>query len=289
MVQGQASYIQKFYHLNNRESTDAIFLTYDRKIDGAIYYPDSTWAEGRNRLLESAVESASVYQYYIFLDDDTSFVKGGFELFEEKLLQYMPAIAMPVFAPKTTSTVLGVGESYNSKTFIPLREYQISKFGDAQFVAFHRDVILDSLVVPLLAKFDRVSWWFTSSNQQLLIFNLYAKTTLQFNNIAVSNNIHGDYVNNEFQQLQSEWFGRQFIDAFNDPRPYAVNLLSSKGLSYCVGNNQQINPRYIIEFLDTLAGTLAYTKKENHLISENALARVLRRDSELFKQYLSAK
>jgi hypothetical protein len=289
MVQGRANCVERFFYLDNREGIDAIFLTYDRKIDGAIYYPNSTWAEGRNRLLDNAIGSVSAYRYYIFVDDDLSFDKGGFKLFEEKLLQYMPAIAMPVFAPKTTSTVFGVGDTYDSETFTPLREFQICKKGDAQFIAFHRDVILDNLVVPLLTKFDKVSWWFTSSTQQLLIFNLYPKTTLQFNNIAVTNDTHGDYTKGEFKHLQAEWLGRQFIDTCHNPRPYAVNLLSSKGIRLCMGNGQQINPQYMIEFLDTLEGTLAYQKKENHRLSEEELACALRRDSELFKQYMSAK
>ncbi len=289
MVQGQANCIEPFFYLDQREGIDAVFLTYDRKIGGAIYYPDSTWAEGRNRLLESAMASGNEYRYYIFVDDDTSFVKGGFELFEEKLLQYIPAIAMPVFVPKTTSAVIGVGETYDSETFIPLREFQICKIGDAQFIAFHRDVILDNLVVPLLTKFDKISWWFTSSTQQLLIFNLYAKTTLQFNNIAVKNDRHGNYVISEFKHLQAEWLGRQFITPYHDPRPYAGNLLSSKGISLYLKEDGQLNPQYMTEFLNTLTGTIAYAKKQNHRIPEVELTHVIRRDSELFTQYLNAK
>ncbi len=289
MVQGQAERVECFFHLGNREGADAVFLTYDKNIDGAIYYPDSTWAEGRNQLLERAMSLGGEYQYYLFLDDDTSFIKGGFELFEEKLLQYMPAIAMPVFAPKTSPTVIGVGETYYSDAFTPLGEFQVCKKGDAQFIGFHRDVVLDHLVVPLQTQFDKISWWFTSSTQQLLIFNLYPKTTLQFNEIAVTNDVHGDYTNCDFKNFQTEWLNKQFIDDFHNPRPYAINLLSSEGIQLCMGNSQRFNPQFIFEFLGTLADTCAYTKKSSHHISEEKLTSILQHDSELYNQYLSAK
>ncbi len=289
MVQGKAKAVHRFYHLREREGADAIFLTYDEKIDGAIYYPDSSWAEGRNLLLERASGSGHDYQYYLFLDDDTRFVKGGFELFEKRLLDYRPAVAMPVFVPKTSATILGVGGSCNSDKFVALRRVQICRKGDAQFIAFHRDVISDRLVVPLQTQFDDVSWWFTSSTQQLLIFNLYGSATLQFNEIAVKNEVHGEYPRGDFQHIQSEWLNSQFSRAFVDPRPYAPNMFSSEGMSLLKGDGRSLNFRYLKQFLRTLAGTLTYTRKYSHQIRQRKLNALLQRDSSLLKQRSAAR
>ena len=51
------------------EQNDIILLTWKKPSyrNGAIYYPQSTWNEGRNRLLKEAVSRSEAYLYYIFL------------------------------------------------------------------------------------------------------------------------------------------------------------------------------------------------------------------------------
>ena len=54
------------------EHNDIILLTWKEPSDrkGAIFYPKSTWNEGRNRLLKEALSRNAEYIYYIFLDGD---------------------------------------------------------------------------------------------------------------------------------------------------------------------------------------------------------------------------
>ena len=75
LVQGSRDNILKFAHLQTN-SSDLITLTYDQDIDesevvwlGNIFYPKSTFAEGRNRQLEVATQTGVNYLYYIFLPD----------------------------------------------------------------------------------------------------------------------------------------------------------------------------------------------------------------------------
>ena len=58
LVQGQANLVQSYLDLYGRVSSDAIYLTYDKPMEGAIYFPNSTWSEGRNRLLKESLHIA---------------------------------------------------------------------------------------------------------------------------------------------------------------------------------------------------------------------------------------
>ena len=289
LVQGQAKMLQNplYVNLKNRTDIDTVLLTYDEPLEGAIFLPNSTWAQGRNRLQEEALKGD--YRYYIFLDDDLCFVNGNFALFEKQLLKYNPAVAMPVFVPKTAHTVLGIGIPYNGKFCMPFK-YQLCRLGDAQLMAVHKDVILDRLIAPLQTQFDNISWWFTSSTQQLLIFNLYPDTTLQFNKIAVENGLNREYPNNKFKHIQKEWLARQFIEPVYDPRVYIINLCSRPGIQrlFKSGLKKELSLKYIKTYTRTLWDTWRYKRSENHQFREDKIRNVLQADSELLQQHLIA-
>jgi len=290
LVQGQARYIQNYLDLKLRNDVDAILLTYDKQIEGAIFYPDSTWGEGRNYLLSKALESGKQYQYYIFLDDDVKFLKGDYSLFEMQLAKYKPAIAVPVFDPKTRATIIGFKNWFN-KRFISMGVYQICRFADAQFMAFHSDVIHDKLVVPLQTHFDAISWYATSSTQQLLMFNLYKKSILQFNNIIVKNDCHRDYTKHAFKELQNNWFKQQFNKPIFDPRPLAKltkNFFSWEMVFDIVNRSIKTRSFSMIDYyLRTLFYTFLYRPKKRYKIPKKKLIKILRKDSILLSQKLT--
>jgi len=66
LIQGRSDLIKNYLNLVNRDNADAIFLTYDKQIDEAIFFPNSTWAQGRNKILEIALEKED-YLYYILV------------------------------------------------------------------------------------------------------------------------------------------------------------------------------------------------------------------------------
>ena len=285
LIQGKSKFIINYFYLKKRKDVDCIFITYDQEIDGVGFYPDSTWGEGRNYLLQKALETGKDYQYYIFMDDDVRFLEGDVKTFEKQLLKYKPAIAIPVFVPKTKITIMGFNNWF-TKRFVPLRMQQQCRFADAQFIAFHRDVIADKLVVPLQTHFDKVSWYATSSTQQLLMFNLYKRYILQFNTIKVQNAIHGDYTKHEFKEIQKNWLMQQFRKSYYDPRPHAKIVKNYFALCVVLDvleksiKNKTLS--IVSYFISTLFYTIMYRPKGRYSISRKRLGKVLRKDSELF-------
>jgi hypothetical protein len=284
LIQGQAKFVKNYADLFSRKDVDTIVLTYDEQFTDTIFYPNSTWGEGRNKLLLEALLRKEKYNYYIFLDDDISFQKGNFKLFEDLLLKYRPAIAVPVFSPKTLQTVCDFQKD-SIETNKRTREYQICKFADAQFMAIHKDVISDNIIVPLQIHFDQISWWATSSTQQLLMFNFYKKYILQFNNIWVQNDSHREYINNNFFEIQDKWFSAQFRKKIHDPRPYSTNIFKEIFSKTSLKTKKAIDTNTLMEFMDTVFFTFVYRKKSTYKLSKKKLDKKLRPDCQLMKQF----
>ena len=203
LIQGQRKLIQSYSWLRANRKDDIICLTYDEPCDGAIFYPNSTWAQGRNRLLTEA-RKQDEYLYYIFCDDDIEFKKGSWKKFEENLLKYRPGIAVPVF----------------QKTFFNVIKYpklncQAFFVNDEQLIAFHRDVVNDNLVLPYQLQYDQVNWSATCEIQEILIQNFYPFSSIQFNNIRVRNtckeryDAHHDNVKS-YRKLVMQWLDSEF-------------------------------------------------------------------------------
>lgn len=207
LVQGEARLIRGFLHLADRPRADALFLTYDEPLDGATFFPDSTWSDGRNKLLEMA-KAQGPYEFYVFSDDDVEFERGGWTKFEDRVLRHRPAIGVPV-VPKTSWTPL------------PGLRTQPFTVNDEQVMAIRRDVVEDNLIVPYQSQFDAVHWWAACEIQEILIQTFYPDSAIQFNDICVRNECHGRYDDPEegrqsFKALIREWLATQFVDDFQD-------------------------------------------------------------------------
>ncbi len=182
LVQGQASLVQHFLHLAERRNADAIFLTYDKPIEQAIYFPKSTWAEGRNRLLQE-VESLSMdYDYLIYADDDAHFYVGDWDKFEQGLAEFKPAIGVPV-VDRTANTVLPY----------PLFQAQVFSTNDEQLMAIRKDIVKQGRILPYQTQFDQIHWWATCYLQQKLIQGFYPNDVIQFNFCRINNLEHDRY------------------------------------------------------------------------------------------------
>jgi len=145
-----------------------LLLTYKQPHDNAIFLPGSTWTTGRNALLQAVYDKAiqgEVYDYYIFTDDDLIWTRGSFQEFEDRLEANKPLIAFPHMG----------GYAYTSTTFMY----------DACFNAFHKDVIFKTDLLPYIADFDHMSWWYS---QFIVIY----KTLYMFSNTEIGS--YGDMV-----------------------------------------------------------------------------------------------
>lgn len=243
LVQGQKSLVTNYLHLVDRPDSDALFLTYDEELGGAMYFPDSTWAQGRNLLLDKALDKG-IYHYYIFCDDDTEFEHGSWGEFERMLDEKKPGIAVPIF-PKTRNSALTFPNLASQSFFI----------NDEQLIAFHRDVVTDRLVLPYQTQFDRVNWWISCEIQQLLVQNFYPYDALQFNRIVVENTCqkryHAQYEHERsFRDVVREWMDKEFRGSYRLTSHYVplrLHRLLSRTIAYharrLVDTGYSVSPR----------------------------------------------
>lgn len=187
LVQGRGRLPAHYTELESDRS-DVIHLTWGEPVGEAIYHPGSTWAEGRNRLLEEALVRPERPLYYILLDDDVEFEKGGWRLFEDELLTYRPAVAAPFYPlyDAVVDPVPGV-EAYPPR---PGTDAQTAFWHDAMYAAFHRDVVADGLLLPYYTGMDHISWPISQWFVIFLARVLYSGHVLQFNRVWISNALH---------------------------------------------------------------------------------------------------
>lgn len=260
LVQGEKKLVQNYLELSRRPRADAIYLTYDEPLDGAIFYPDSTWAQGRNKLLDAALQ-AGEYLYYVFCDDDIAFKRGSWQDFEECLLTSIPAVGVPI-VPRTVLTRLK----------FPKISYQPFFINDEQLIAFHKDVVKDQLVVPYVTQYDDINWWISCEIQQILIQNFYPLYAIQFNDIQIQNTCRERYQSNhgndkDFRTTVKQWIKDQLREPYNltarytPPRYHAIMF---RKLAFSLSRN---------------SGNKTYTVKQDKVF------RQVLKDSELFKRY----
>lgn len=206
LIQGQRELVEGYLHLGERSRCDALFLTYDEPLDGAVYFPNSTWGEGRNHLLRLA-RIQGPYHYYVFADDDAGFERGTWQDFENRLLAWTPAVGVPV-VPRTAHTT------------IPLARQPFG-LNDELLMGVHHDVVQDNLLFPYQTLFDSVHWWGACHIQEILIQTLYRDRAIQFNDISVNNECAHRYDNpdagrTQFKPLVRDWLDSQLVDGYRD-------------------------------------------------------------------------
>lgn len=263
LVQGQADFIKKYLDLADRDSSDAVFLTYDQPVNGATFLPNSTWAQGRNKLFEIALNTGS-YRYYIFCDDDIEFKIGGWDKFERNLKDLAPAIAVPVFIPKT------------KKTPLSRLKYQSFLINDEQLMAFHNKVFTDGVILPYYTQFDHLHWWASCEIQEILIQNFYPYDSIQFNDIHVINRASRRYPHlaqniDYFKKAIRVWLSANFRYKFKD-----IYLPSKK--TY---------PLVLWRTVRFLLHRFPFLKTSRHGIDEGKIRNALSPDSEILQRYLS--
>lgn len=180
LVQGSALRIRNFEFLQNSNS-DLFVLTDDKPIDisgvRTYFYPEVSWAEGRNILLESAY--AENFLYYIFLDDDVQITQGSFQDFEDLLIKNLPYVGLPL-----------CDQVQNSGDWCPRLKIQNPNSLDQVMQAYSKKAVDDGIVVPFVTLFDHLSWWYSCEINQYLILRYFKTTTAQFNDIKVLNTNH---------------------------------------------------------------------------------------------------
>jgi hypothetical protein len=144
----------------------------------AVFWPGSTWAQGRNFAAEIARRSAEAFAYTAFLDDDVVFTRGTYREFIDQVRRHRPMIAAPV-TPRS-----------NQKRYVLPTRLQAAALNDEQLLVFHVSALHDPYVWPIVREHENVSWHVACSIQQFFIANRFPKQLIQFNDFTVSNDGH---------------------------------------------------------------------------------------------------
>jgi hypothetical protein len=143
--------------------------------EGAIYFPNSTLVQGRNRLYAEARVAfpGSSFTYYIMMDGDVTLKEvrdfgfntgSAWTTFEEYLLEWEPAVGFPHFG----------AADYDDES-----EVQLVFNFDQIVVAYHAEAA--PLLLPYTEIFDGVSWWYCGTVQNALCAAVYNNHRMQFN------------------------------------------------------------------------------------------------------------
>lgn len=196
LVQGTEKNILKFSGLQST-SSDLLTLTYDKPIPdqqmswtGNIFFPKSTWAEGRNKLQEESIKRGKSYEYFIFIDDDAEifdqssersipWLQSSVRPFELFLSEYKPDIGLPL------SDTIKMSGRYDRTLSI-----HHPKSFDQIMQAYSARAVREKICIPLVTDLDNESWWASCEINQYLILHFYRGRVAQFNEFEIRNSQH---------------------------------------------------------------------------------------------------
>lgn len=227
LLQGKAENVRKYRFLNGVDS-ELIGLSYDKPEPGFEFFPNSSFATGRNYLLEQAMPRIEQFDYFVFLDDDVVFRRGSFDLMQANLRQFKPAIGVPL-TEKTRLTAWGV--EYAGEVN-PIVRRQRFHYNDEQYMALSCEVIRDAKLTPYLTDWDSQSWFVCCLIQEALIQHYYYGRAWQFNNCEVLNDQHSNtYPHNlDFARIEYlQWMRKTFPSGTKRPALYQTTWQLSGG------------------------------------------------------------
>jgi hypothetical protein len=226
-----------------------VCLTYKKEVPGAVYFPNSTWTTGRNKLLEIIKQKAAkgeIYDYYIFVDDDTYWVQGSWKAFEDRLAKEEPQIGMPYLQHYTVN--------YSGKTVFMY---------DACINAFSKHVIFDTDLLPYDGHLDALSWWYS---QYVVIYRtiymFHPKDVHLYEDLIYDDVAHTPYPRRHDDNDFLPYFEEKYqISRRYAKLPYRISSTHYKA----VGNAIQVPVKS--DFLVSLGNACLMT----HILEENGL------------------
>ena len=163
-----------------KNNSKYVLLSYKYKTkETDIFFPNSTWTTGRNKLREYSLKLKEKYDYYIFIDEDIVFNPNeNFGTFEKLLNQYRPYIGNPKF-----------GNYYKNYGIPQDKQNYYTIFFDGICNAFSFKAFNDTLIFPYIDKFDNRNWWM-SQYIMIILCSIYKKEVIVFNNLNIKNIQH---------------------------------------------------------------------------------------------------
>ncbi len=166
--------------------SDIVFLSWREKSNDprSIYYPSSSWTQGRNRLLKEVM--GRPYHYFIFADGDVQLQltrlgraarppdPNPWREFERFLLEWEPAIGCPGYAWHLRGGALDESQ-----------ECQTLRFFDAVVNGFHHEAL--PVLLPYYDLLDERSECYSQNLLCSLATDVYSGKVMQTNRLQVLN------------------------------------------------------------------------------------------------------
>ncbi|MEM9724492.1 MAG: hypothetical protein AAF909_03395 [Pseudomonadota bacterium] len=143
-----------------------------------LYWPCSTWAEGRNFGRDIALLGADAFDYVAFLDDDVVFTRGAYTPFIDDVARHRALIATPI-----------TYRADQSRYTLPTAR-QAAALNDEQLLVFHISVVKDAEIWPIDRTFENESWHIACLIQQYFLTQRFPRQLIQFNDYCISNEGH---------------------------------------------------------------------------------------------------
>jgi len=164
-----------------------------------LYAPDTTWTQGRNKLIEYVKANELIYDWYIFLDEDAVFYEmtqqDGFDMF----LSVLESCDYPIITVRKERfnqryDTEGREKGRELANIIPpavaarapenLRwEFQTVSWFDSMFNAFSFDAFFDDNLLPYSEEFDAHAWGLSGVVTMLRANHLYRNRIMQCNGL----------------------------------------------------------------------------------------------------------
>jgi len=209
---------------------DVYILSYKKPVEhkNNIFFPDSTWSTGRNKLIEIVPKK---YLYYVQIDDDVELYvrnkllikKKPWKTFDDFLLKYEPAIGCVYYEGRLKYKKIREIEEQTETTYRT----------ECAMLAYHIDAL--DICFPMFTGFDHISIWWTEAIARITHKIAFQSCVLQDNNLTFINK--GRRINCDRHRaprfysaiykkslLYKEDQDRAFLDPYqNDPPPPDYN------------------------------------------------------------------
>jgi hypothetical protein len=193
------------------KNKNIVVLSYKQKSkDTTIFFPNSTWTTGRNKLREYALSLKEKYDYYIYLDEDIIFKnytqKDGFRHFEHLLDVYKPLIGNPQMENR--------GWYNNHGNLIKDAEAQSVLCFDGIMNAYSKKIFFEDNILPYDTHFDKTNWWGSQIMTWIKCHYYYKNKVILFPQLMIRNSQSSDYpqeIDTSLSHLEYENFTNNYL------------------------------------------------------------------------------
>lgn len=204
-------------YIESNFDRDIKCISYQNQHPESIFLPNSTWTDGRNKMIEYALIKDITYDYVCFMDDDISFIQGNFESCENDIMNHNYSIYIPQLKGYPYTKTQNLKKTY-------------TLWFDAICNYFKFDLLRNNKIFPYKNNYDHVSWW---CSQLILIFEIaleYPCQVVVSKINSIKNNLSRNYPRQDkYKDILKQYFK---YDIENSPKIQKINEIIIENSQY---------------------------------------------------------